>query len=128
MNRSYQPLEDEKIGKRLNLGKGKTLDIATLMDCAAGEMDRLRVGVSSLSRSAEVPSTLPAPLPAHVESSVTAAPVVLRQKLLTTTQTPLRPEERTCSTTGTLASLLHIQLAQLQRMAGSVRTDVSMRN
>lgn len=94
------------------------------MNCAATEMNRLRVGASVLRRapSKEVcrsPDTPPTPPPSSPPPPPPPpqpqAPLQMRAQ---------QRQEKTRSTTGTLTSLLHIQLAQINRMSEAVRIEV----
>ncbi|EUB58771.1 Pleckstriny-like domain family B member [Echinococcus granulosus] len=93
--------------------------VAALMNCAATEMSRLRVGAAVVrraqsieaSRSPETPPTPPSPPSPPPKPKV---PTQLRAQ---------QRQEKTRSTTGTLASLLHIQLAQINRMSEAVRIE-----
>nr|VZI00773.1 unnamed protein product [Spirometra erinaceieuropaei] len=81
----------------------KPLGVETLMDCAADELDRLRVGAVEAVRRRPVASSTPVDDSSHPAAR--------------------RREEKTQSTTGTLVSLLQIQLTELRRMAETVSKE-----
>ncbi|VDD79594.1 unnamed protein product [Mesocestoides corti] len=96
-----------------------TSGVAALLNCAASELNKLRVGAAVLRKTS-------------VESKESPKPSSFSLPLSQPQPPPPPPQvaaenrhEKTSSTTGTLASLLHIQLAQLNRMSEAVRVEFS---
>lgn len=87
--------------------------VAALMDCAATEMSQLRVNATVLRR----------PSPRGGQRSPESSPSPPNPQTPPKISSEERKEKAT-STTGTLTSLLHIQLAQINRMTETVRIEV----
>ncbi len=108
----------------LQEGKSPTSSgVAALMDCAASELNRLRVGAAVLRKPPSGNNHHPHPSPSPKSStpdSPKPPPVLLDPQAASE-----KRKEKTTSTTGTLTSLLHIQLAQLNRVSDAVRLEVS---
>ncbi|KAM7538445.1 hypothetical protein Aperf_G00000078629 [Anoplocephala perfoliata] len=88
--------------------------VAALLDCAATEMCRLRDGAAIMRKYP----------PQDISGSPEASPTLKIQPVSPMVSVEERQEKAT-STTGTLTSLLQIQLAQINRMSETVRIEFS---
>lgn len=89
--------------------------VAALMDCAATEMCRLRDGAAMMRKYP----------PQDASKSPEVSPTLQIQPISPIIRAEERQEKAT-STTGTLTSLLQIQLAQINRMSETVRIEVRL--